>query len=254
MLTSRQSAGVAPEVNLSNSAQARKHARNPPWLWNLGQMSLEVQNRDISGPMKRTYVLQTKNLKKHLGFNYCSNTKFMFVSQGPFENLSLVVIATEHLNFTSNTSPVNWAWEPRTALVWCSWCWELCSRSCSPLASAPPGSHRSPSVRPVVPCCSGARGGCRSPVAPRHPSDPEPKQPIKTLTALFTYKPTAQVSTGTISAVGISTLTAIFTYKPKTHVSTGTISAARSCVWRNDLQTLVWPLVENPLALWTAPL
>ena len=34
-------------------------ARNPPWLWNPGEMSPEVQNRGISGPTKRTYVLHT---------------------------------------------------------------------------------------------------------------------------------------------------------------------------------------------------
>ena len=28
------------------------------WLWNPGQTSPEIQNRDISGPTKRTYVLQ----------------------------------------------------------------------------------------------------------------------------------------------------------------------------------------------------
>ena len=32
--------------------------RDPPWLWNPGQTSPEVQNRGISGPRKRTYVLQ----------------------------------------------------------------------------------------------------------------------------------------------------------------------------------------------------
>ena len=35
--------------------KARK--KDPPWLWNIGQTSPEVQNRGISGPMKRTYVL-----------------------------------------------------------------------------------------------------------------------------------------------------------------------------------------------------
>ena len=33
--------------------QATKHARDPPWLWNPGETSPEVQNRDISGPTKR---------------------------------------------------------------------------------------------------------------------------------------------------------------------------------------------------------
>ena len=63
MLTSIQSAGVTPEVNL-NTTQVRKHTRDPPWLWNPGQTSPEVQNkRDISDLTKRTYILQ-KPFKK----------------------------------------------------------------------------------------------------------------------------------------------------------------------------------------------
>ena len=57
MLTSIKSAGVAPEVNL-RITQMRKCARDTPWLWNPGQTPLEVQNSGISGPMKKTYVLQ----------------------------------------------------------------------------------------------------------------------------------------------------------------------------------------------------
>ena len=38
--------------------QESVQARNPPWLWNPGQTSPEVQNRGASGPTKRTYVLQ----------------------------------------------------------------------------------------------------------------------------------------------------------------------------------------------------
>ena len=57
MLTSIQSASIAPDVNL-RITQVRQHARDPTWLWNPGQMSPEVQNRGISGPMKRTYVLK----------------------------------------------------------------------------------------------------------------------------------------------------------------------------------------------------
>ena len=57
MLTSMQSAGAAPGVNL-RITQVRKHERDPPWLWNPGQTSPEVQNRGINGPTKRTYVLQ----------------------------------------------------------------------------------------------------------------------------------------------------------------------------------------------------
>ena len=39
--------------------QARKHAsEGPSWLCNQGQTSPEVKNRGISGPTKRTDVLQ----------------------------------------------------------------------------------------------------------------------------------------------------------------------------------------------------
>ena len=34
--------------------------RDPPWLWNPGQMSPSVQNKGIIGPLKRTNVLQIK--------------------------------------------------------------------------------------------------------------------------------------------------------------------------------------------------
>ena len=61
-----EKAGVAPEMNLRNllctGEEAGKRG-NPPWLWNPGQTSPEVQNRGISGPAKRTCVLQ-KNFKK----------------------------------------------------------------------------------------------------------------------------------------------------------------------------------------------
>ena len=66
MLTSIQSAGVTPEVNLRNLlCVARKHASEGihPGFETPGQTSPEVQNRGISGPAKRTYVLQ-KFLKK----------------------------------------------------------------------------------------------------------------------------------------------------------------------------------------------
>ena len=40
----------------------KRESTHPSWLWNPGQTSPEVQNRGISGPTKRTYVLQ--KLKK----------------------------------------------------------------------------------------------------------------------------------------------------------------------------------------------
>ena len=67
MLTSIQSAGVTPEVNLRNLLCAGKEAckrGNPPWLWNPGQTSPKVQNRGISAPTKRTYVLQKLKTKQ----------------------------------------------------------------------------------------------------------------------------------------------------------------------------------------------
>ena len=44
---------------------ARKHARDPLWLRNPGQSYQKSKNRGISGPRKRTYVLQ-KILKKRI--------------------------------------------------------------------------------------------------------------------------------------------------------------------------------------------
>ena len=38
--------------------QGSTQVRDPPWLWNPVQTSPEVQNRGISGPTKRTHVLQ----------------------------------------------------------------------------------------------------------------------------------------------------------------------------------------------------
>ena len=61
--TTELSAGVTPEVHL-RITQAKKHARDPSWLWNPGQMLHEVQNKGTSGPTKRTYVLQKFTLKK----------------------------------------------------------------------------------------------------------------------------------------------------------------------------------------------
>ena len=65
-MTSIQSAGVAPEVNL-RITEARKYASDPPWLWNPEQMSPEVQNRGISGPTKG--LLSSKNFKKKLQYD-----------------------------------------------------------------------------------------------------------------------------------------------------------------------------------------
>ena len=51
-------ASLAPPPLRSANAQVRKRVWDPPWLWNPGQMSPQVKNRGISGPQKRTCVLQ----------------------------------------------------------------------------------------------------------------------------------------------------------------------------------------------------
>ena len=53
--------------------QARKHARDPPWLWNPGQTSPEVQNRGISDPHKN-YLCPQNFFKKKTGKG---RTRFM---------------------------------------------------------------------------------------------------------------------------------------------------------------------------------
>ena len=61
MLSADRWPGVTPEVNQRNPLQPGEKACKwelPPWLQNPGQMSPEVQNRDISGPTKRIHVLQ----------------------------------------------------------------------------------------------------------------------------------------------------------------------------------------------------
>ena len=63
MLTSLRSAGVTPEVNLRITQVGKHKNTDPPSLWDPGQMSPEVQNRGISAPTERTYVL--KNIWKN---------------------------------------------------------------------------------------------------------------------------------------------------------------------------------------------
>ena len=53
-----EKAGVAPEVNLRNLLCAGEEARkrgNPPWFWNPGQTSPEVQSRGISETQGRRH-------------------------------------------------------------------------------------------------------------------------------------------------------------------------------------------------------
>ena len=67
--------GITLEVNQGNQLRTSVKSHklgNPPWLKNPGQMLPGVQNRGISSPTKRTYVLQQflKNIKDFFG--WCS--------------------------------------------------------------------------------------------------------------------------------------------------------------------------------------
>ena len=67
MLAAKRSAGDVPEVNLRIPLHIGDEAHkqgDPPWPWNQRQMSPEVQQRGISGPTKRTDVLEIFKLKK----------------------------------------------------------------------------------------------------------------------------------------------------------------------------------------------
>ena len=65
MLTSIQSAGVAPEVNLRNSVQARKHASEKSTLALKPRADVtRSPKQGISSPTKRIYVLQIFFFKK----------------------------------------------------------------------------------------------------------------------------------------------------------------------------------------------
>ena len=76
MLTSIESAGITPEVNLRNSMQARKHASENSTLAlkPRADITTEVQNGGISGLTKRTYVLQKffQNKKGCSWNTYCA--------------------------------------------------------------------------------------------------------------------------------------------------------------------------------------
>ena len=64
MLTSIQSAGVTPEVNL-RITQVRKHAEGiHPGFETEGRCHQKSKNMGISGPIKRTHVLQNFKIKK----------------------------------------------------------------------------------------------------------------------------------------------------------------------------------------------
>ena len=68
MLAAKRSAGVAPEVNLriplNAGGEACKWGGGSTLALKPVTTSLEVQNRDISGPTKRTDVHQRKEIKR----------------------------------------------------------------------------------------------------------------------------------------------------------------------------------------------
>ena len=71
-MAAKRSAGVAPEVNLRIALYAGDEEckeRDPPWLWNPGQMSPEVQNMGIRGII--TY-LEAKCISKSCGKSKCT--------------------------------------------------------------------------------------------------------------------------------------------------------------------------------------
>ena len=70
ILTSMQSVGVTLEKNL-RITQVKKHAKNPPWLWNPGHASPEVQNRGIN--FKKLIQPNPRVGSKTQGFGYHSH-------------------------------------------------------------------------------------------------------------------------------------------------------------------------------------
>ena len=67
--TSTNSCGHVCRYVDRNGRWQSMQARDPPWLWNPGETLPEVQNRGISGPTKRTCVLQ--KLKKKNSYCPC---------------------------------------------------------------------------------------------------------------------------------------------------------------------------------------
>ena len=81
-----------PEESIA-CRQESTQVKDLPWLWKPGQTSPEVKNRDISGPTKRTYVLQnfTKRKKKHLLRFVWADLKILFA---PYDSITVTIILT----------------------------------------------------------------------------------------------------------------------------------------------------------------
>ena len=70
MLSTKRLTGVTGESEKSIGCRREgTQVRDPPWLWNLGQTSPEVQNRGISGPRERTCPLTF--FKKNVPVGVC---------------------------------------------------------------------------------------------------------------------------------------------------------------------------------------
>ena len=71
----RRAVVIFDQQRIAAHQQESVQARNPPWLWNPWQTSPEVQNRGISGPTKRTCVLQKFYLKFYFKKNLFKKKK-----------------------------------------------------------------------------------------------------------------------------------------------------------------------------------
>ena len=93
------------------------HVRNPPWLWNPGQRSTEVQKKGISGPTKRAYVLQEFFKKKKKTIVKCwpqCEESFCQVIQDVWLEGNPLSTNRKH----GMTAIHHFTWKPQTVLLW----------------------------------------------------------------------------------------------------------------------------------------
>ena len=100
-------------------------ARDPPWLWNPGETSPEVENRVSVAPRKRTYVLQKLFFKKKqkvdatqpvLNVNYNKLIQYIYWLRCTFQTMTYVTNKNNHYRniFIQRT------WKQRL-ISFCSW-------------------------------------------------------------------------------------------------------------------------------------
>ena len=98
MLTVKRSAGVTPEVNLRIPLHTGDKAYrwgDPPWIWNAGQTSPEVQKKAISG-LKKTLMSSKKSLlfslKNYFAFAFptCERRLYPNTSAATIETVKLM--------------------------------------------------------------------------------------------------------------------------------------------------------------------